>query len=134
MKYLICLILFFSCINTHAENVEFSTPRYVTGGVLSLYPGFGIGHAVQGRWAERGWIFTASEIAILGATGQSCFKTVDTGGGCVMVGVLGFFVARILEVADAWGTYGSYIDKMNKKENGILIDPVNKNLLYSWRF
>ena len=31
---------------------------------LSLTPGFGMGHIVQGRWKERGWIFTLSDSII----------------------------------------------------------------------
>ena len=35
--------------------------RYIGGGVASLLLGFGIGHAIQGRWSERGWVFTLGE-------------------------------------------------------------------------
>lgn len=43
--------------------------RYNSGGILSVTSGFGIGHAVQGRWLEKGWIFTTGEIALLGGAG-----------------------------------------------------------------
>ena len=39
-----------------------SKTNYYAGGALSILPGFGIGHAVQGRWREKGWIFTAGEV------------------------------------------------------------------------
>ena len=32
--------------------------RYVGGAIISTLSGFGIGHAIQGRYWERGWIFT----------------------------------------------------------------------------
>lgn len=35
--------------------------RYVSGGVIGSVFGFGIGHAVVGRWQEKGWVFTAAE-------------------------------------------------------------------------
>ena len=36
--------------------------RFVTSKVLGPFLGFGIGHAIQGRWSEKGWIFTALEL------------------------------------------------------------------------
>ena len=39
--------------------------QYFAGGAASFVLGFGIGHAIQGRWKERGWIFTATEIALV---------------------------------------------------------------------
>ncbi|MDE0092418.1 MAG: hypothetical protein OXN83_03930 [Oligoflexia bacterium] len=39
--------------------------QYFAGGAASFVLGFGIGHAIQGRWKERGWIFTAAEIALV---------------------------------------------------------------------
>ena len=35
--------------------------RYIGGGVASLFLGFGIGHAIQGRWKEKGWIHTTTQ-------------------------------------------------------------------------
>ena len=38
--------------------------RYVAGGALSILPGFGLGHMVQGRWFnDYGWVFTAGQVA-----------------------------------------------------------------------
>ena len=41
-----------------------SKGQYTWGGVASIIPGFGLGHALQGRYMERGWIFTVSEPTI----------------------------------------------------------------------
>lgn len=43
-----------------------SNGRYLGGGFLSIFPGFGIGHAIQGRYMEKGWIFTVTELATIG--------------------------------------------------------------------
>lgn len=37
--------------------------RYIASGILSVAPG--LGHAIQGRWRERGWIFTAGSAALI---------------------------------------------------------------------
>ena len=42
---------------------EISTGKYITGGILGSAIGFGIGHAVQGRYGSKGWIFTAGDTA-----------------------------------------------------------------------
>ena len=47
--------------------VYISQSRYTFSKVVSVFPGFGIGHAVQGRWLERGWKFTAGSSLVLGA-------------------------------------------------------------------
>src|SRR5262245_55241343 len=40
---------------------EISDGQHIGGGVLAIFPGFGIGQAVQGRWLEKGWMFTLGE-------------------------------------------------------------------------
>lgn len=49
------------------DTEDMSAPRYIGGGLLSIVPGFGVGHAVQGRYASRGVYFTAIEAGIFGA-------------------------------------------------------------------
>src|SRR5205085_907677 len=45
---------------------EISDTRYVLGGVIGTYPiGLGLGHAIQGRYMDRGWIFTVGELGSL---------------------------------------------------------------------
>ena len=84
MRILIVLFCFFS-LNVGAETLvyeaqkkginltekdqeileigEISQTRYIIGGILGTYPiGLGVGHAVQGRWSQMGWIFTAGEL------------------------------------------------------------------------
>lgn len=92
---------------------ELSTGRYITGGVMSAVLGFGIGHAVQGRWRERGWVFTVGGGASLlvtfigvadtiGCAGHSDNEQCDTSIGLLVGGYLAFIGFRIWEIADAF--------------------------------
>ena len=40
---------------------EISDGQHIGGGLLAIFPGFGLGQAVQGRWLEKGWMFTLGE-------------------------------------------------------------------------
>jgi hypothetical protein len=42
---------------------EISDSRWISGGLLSSVIGLGIGQGVQGRWADRGWMFAVGEVA-----------------------------------------------------------------------
>ncbi len=89
--------------------------QYVTGGIVGSSVGFGIGHAIQGRYGDRGWIFTLGKsvglgLSIAGVAGLSdsnCLNNDDiecesddltlTGVGyAMMIGV------HIWEVVDVW--------------------------------
>jgi hypothetical protein len=87
----------------------------VGGGLAAIFIGFGVGQAVQGRWGERGWIFTLGETAtvammIAGAVriGDDCIdstgcKDDDTNGTALLVGgLLGYTAFRIWGVVDAF--------------------------------
>lgn len=95
---------------------EMPTGQYVSGGVVSAVVGFGIGHTVQGRWLERGWVFTAGEsaslliaftgaVATIGCGGHSDSTTgerCDTSVGLLIGGYLAFVGFRIWEIADSF--------------------------------
>ncbi|HYX31582.1 MAG TPA: hypothetical protein VE954_00620 [Oligoflexus sp.] len=49
-------------LNRDAYSKEMSGFRHFVGGALSVVPGFGLGHTVQSRWRESGWIFTAGDV------------------------------------------------------------------------
>ena len=58
-------------VEKKTDEVSMSPFRYVVGGLLSGFPGFGLGHAVQGRWLkDYGWVFTAGELATLTVASQ----------------------------------------------------------------
>jgi hypothetical protein len=72
---LICFLLILFGISTQAfahegphEKQDSIPPKmskltYAVGGVIGTYPGYGLGHLIQGRWQESGWKFTAGELA-----------------------------------------------------------------------
>jgi hypothetical protein len=109
---------------------EISTTRYIVGGVLGTYPlGLGIGHAVQGRWSQKGWIFTAGElgslaVAVVGLSGctgnllngHDCSGINSTLIGVGIVGVIGF---RIWEIIDVWAVPPGHNKKFKELKNYI---------------
>lgn len=109
---LILMALLCSKYSFAIDSSNISTTRYVTGGILSIYPGFGIGHAVQGRWAEKGWIFTTGEsisatIAVIGLGECGISSGISSGRDCsgkdkILVGTVGFIGFKIWEIVDAW--------------------------------
>jgi hypothetical protein len=81
------------------ENVHYVSPgMYVASGfVTTLTVGAGIGHAMQGRWQERGWIFTA---ALIGLPAAGMLATGRAEGA--MVGFALWFPFHVWEVIDIW--------------------------------
>jgi hypothetical protein len=92
---------------------EISDGQWLVGGLASVVLGFGIGQAVEGRWLDRGWIFTVGEGAsivaiVAGAVeGVDCSNSVNGGRcnngiGLVVGGVLAFTGLRVWEIVDAF--------------------------------
>ena len=91
---------------------EISDGQYIGGGVAALFLGFGIGQGVQGRWSERGWIFTLGEVASVGLMIYGATRTVDCidstrcnhndGVGEIVGGALAYTGLRIWETVDAF--------------------------------
>lgn len=49
---------------------KMSQGQYVVGGIASIFLPFGIGQAIQGRYEQKGWIFTVADLsasALIGA-------------------------------------------------------------------
>lgn len=94
---------------------EISDGAHVGGAVASLFFGFGVGQAVQGRYSETGWIFTIGEAASLAALIYGITEAFDcdsdfgdtrcnSGGGAYITGgLIGLLVFRVWEVVDAFG-------------------------------
>lgn len=61
--------------------------RYIGGGIVTLFLSWGIGHAVQGRYAEKGWIFTV-------------------GGATSTIGTIGLYVDLNKNISLSWVGYG----------------------------
>lgn len=114
------LLLSFVAITAQAEDeasssrVAVSRGKYITGGILGSVIGFGIGHGIQGRYAELGWVFTAGEVAGFAAmtAGLSSCSEVDKGFGvkkteCSNTGLITLGLAtaigfHVWEIVDVW--------------------------------
>lgn len=90
---------------------------YIIGGAVGTFLGWGIGHAVQGRYSDQGWIFTLGEgvsLVALVAAVNSCLNRDwwnDDCNGEATLATIGFFSYvgfRIWEIVDLWATPGSH--------------------------
>lgn len=96
---------------------EMGIPRYLAGGLLGSAYGVGLGHLVQGRWLEQGWMFTGGEVggialAIYGM--EQCAEAERTAAlegrrtRCSMAPIVAGFAAfvgfRVWEIIDVWAT------------------------------
>ena len=89
-----------------------SQARYLGGGIAAAIVGFGVGHAVQGRYKDKGWIFTAAEVVALGGYFTSVVllakdvvetKTINAGkGGLAVAFLVAFGAVKIWETIDAF--------------------------------
>ena len=88
-----------------------SVGKYIAGGVLGTWLGFGLGHKVNGTWPEIGWVFTFGEIIAAGAitTGVAMaggdLEQLEEGKistSMVISGAIAFGGLRIWETADVW--------------------------------
>jgi hypothetical protein len=84
------------------------TPRYVIGGILGVYPGFGIGHAVQGRYLDKGWIFTVGELGSVAGLVVGLANCLGTrydepcDNALITVSLISFIGFKIWECVDVW--------------------------------
>lgn len=113
------------CSDLRAQDHEdtIGRGRYVTGGIVGSVIGLGIGHAINGTYGKRGWIFTASEVASLGllvgglavtltksgvaeapyGSGEEHYSTVDPAGPVMFIaGAVAYGALRVWEAVDLW--------------------------------
>lgn len=124
MKFITYLILSLTLLigtSAFAERtkVEVSTGKYITGGILGSAVGFGIGHAIQGRYGSgKGWIFTAGEAAgltlfVAGVGRQSCNDSYygssnsnscdkSSANGLMVIGLGALIGFHVWEIVDVW--------------------------------
>jgi len=92
---------------------EISTEAYIGGGVVGSVFAFGLGHLVQGRFLDKGWIFMAGEAASLtifmvglshcwGDAFDGADDTCDDYSAWLAVGLVGAVGFRIWELIDVW--------------------------------
>lgn len=124
MKKLILIFLILFCEATQAsfwgEKIAVDQGRFYGGGAAGTILGFGIGHGIQGRYSESGWIFTATELgsfALIMAGASTCVgdSLNENNKDCSLVsfGAAGFLVARVFEIIDLWA--GAYPESSSPK-------------------
>lgn len=106
---------------------EISDGAHIGGGVASLFFGFGIGQAIQGRWSDTGWIFTLGESASVAVFVAGMFRTFDDcvddlgndrdcdhsdGVPMMATGLVGLAVFRVWEIVDAFSGPGEHNRKV----------------------
>ena len=90
-----------------------SQTQYIAGGLIGFFTGFGIGHAIQGRYRDRGWIFTTGSFLMIAGYSGAVFFGMGAGhqpdnqfiSGLAYAswgaGLIGFGI-RIWEIVDVW--------------------------------
>ena len=80
----------------------------IAGGVAtSMFLGFGLGQAIEGRWHDTGWIFSLGEGIAGGALfagmviEAGCDFSCKSGSGVLAIGWIGLVGLRVAEVIDA---------------------------------
>ena len=82
--------------------------RYIAGGILGTYVGFGLGHAVHGTWREIGWLFTYGELMAVGSITTGMVMTdgdlnqSELAETMVISGFLVWGGLRIWQTLDVW--------------------------------
>lgn len=118
-KLLFLSTVLFLSVSLHAKT-KVAPGQYYAGGAVSIFVGFGIGHAIQGRYGEMGWIFTVTEIGSAGLMGGGYgwmianlpsgvewkdAKTSDLHKGGLALMLTGSILLagfRIWEIVDVW--------------------------------
>lgn len=96
---------------------EYTAGEIVGGGLLGTFWGLGLGHAVQGRWSDKGWMFTFGELGSFAMLTYGLVRCLEedyyyddyrNDGGCdtaglyLAAGAIGYAVFRIWEAIDVW--------------------------------
>lgn len=123
-----------------SSKVPVPTGKYITGGILGSTVGFGIGHGIQGRYQERGWIFTATQAAGLAMFLVGCSSREENDDGdkvCKNSGLaaagLGVAIGfHVWEIVDVWSTARPVDDSAPVA----MIAPISDapGVLISWKF
>lgn len=102
---------------------EISDGEHLGGGLAALFLGFGIGQGIQGRWSDRGWMFTLGDLASVTMMFYGITRTVtcadgtdhsgiacrsDAGAGWLIGGALAFTGLRIWQTIDAFAVPPDY--------------------------
>ena len=109
-------------------NTAGDTFRYLTGGLLGTFVGFGLGHALQGRYGDYGWVFTTTQltgiaismaslsiVVILAASTakrnldeprtkrqRKADKEIEVAKVITAIGAVTFGISRLFEMVHVW--------------------------------
>ena len=91
--------------------LRLGTVRDWGGAFVGTFGGFGLGHAIQGRYARDGWKWTLGEVAAITAMGVATSSTCGENGDCrgawVPVSLLAWLGFRVWQGADVL-TYAAH--------------------------
>ena len=89
-----------------------STSHYVTSGLIGSIVGFGTGHLIQGRYWDKGWIFTLASTSIIGSgallaiTGHNL---IPQAANIIAISILATATGvKLWEAFDIWKLPSSY--------------------------
>lgn len=106
------------------ERGYISDGETIGGGAVALFIGWGLGQAVQGRWSQKGYIFTAGEgvstavimwgfLGLFGECFEGCSQARQNRYEALLLGgVIADGVFRIWEVYDAFAGPGEHNRKL----------------------
>ena len=112
----------------YLSNGEMSNAQYIIGGIIGTYPiGLGLGHAIQGRYATEGWIFTVGELTSAAAFTigfseciTNSFERLFTyssgkcsGNTLMTLGFVGYVGFKVWEIVSLWA--GGYTQRTQYK-------------------
>ena len=89
-----------------------STSHYVTSGLIGSFVGFGTGHLVQGRYWDKGWIFTLASASIVGSGALLAvaeYNLIPLATEIIAISILATSAGiKLWEVFDIWKLPPSY--------------------------
>ena len=101
---------------------EIGPGEHIAGGLVGTVVGFGLGHAIQRRFLERGWIFAAGDAVATGMLvkyGVECARATGT-ESCddhddwLAAGLLVAIGFRIWQIADVWYGPSQHNDRVRE--------------------
>ncbi|HLU67744.1 MAG TPA: hypothetical protein VKZ63_15780 [Kofleriaceae bacterium] len=93
---------------------------HIAGGLVGTMFGFGLGHAVQGRFGDRGWIFMAGEAGSIAAILIWASTCAEYDGHCeqstgwLVAGLAGIAVFRVWELIDVWAGPSTHNERVRR--------------------
>jgi hypothetical protein len=102
------------------NNGRVSDVQYVAGGIIGTVVGFGVGHAIEGRYMPLGLVFTVGEVASYALIIAGLVNCVDDAANysfysnnnsstttcnhtaALTIGLVGFIGLRLWEIVDVW--------------------------------